>query len=209
MIKTVAFDLGGVIITIDNEEPERRLRALGIHDADRLLDPYVQKGIFGDLESGLIDEEQFRLKLSEHAGRELSREQCQWAWLGYVADVPTARLHAVEAVRAMGYRVVLASNTNSMMQAWAETPDFSADGKPIGHYFDTLYRSYEMRQMKPGEGFFRYMLSNEQIQPEEMLFIDDSARNCASASQLGIYTVCPQNGTDWSPQVMAALEAYG
>jgi putative hydrolase of the HAD superfamily len=51
MIKTIVFDLGGVIITLDHAEAVNRFRKLGLNDAARQLDPYTQQGIFGDLES--------------------------------------------------------------------------------------------------------------------------------------------------------------
>ncbi len=207
MIKTVAFDLGGVIMTIDNDEPVRRFKEIGVSDADRLLDPYVQSGFFGDLEDGSIGEEEFRQRLSEHAGRELTWEQCQYAWKGYVTRVPRYTLDALLQIRELGYRTILASNTNGFIQAWANSPDFSGDGHPLSHYLDRMYRSYEMGEMKPSDLFFRYILREEQTQPDEILFVDDSARNCASASELGFRTLCPQNGVDWTADVMQVLRS--
>lgn len=207
MIKTVAFDLGGVIMTIDNDEPKRRLREIGATDADKLLDPYVQSGYFGDLENGFISEEDFRLKLSEHVGRELTWDDCQYVWLGYVKDVPRYALDALVKIREMGYRLVLASNTNGFMQAWADSERFSGYGHGLSHYFDHLYRSYEIKEMKPDAGFFRYILREERIQAGEILYVDDGPRNCASAAELGFQTFCPENGIDWTAQVMHLLEA--
>ena len=205
MIKTIAFDLGGVIMTIDNDEPVRRFKEIGAADAEKLLDPYVQSGFFGDLESGKITEEEFRQRLSTHVGTEVSWERCQYAWKGYVKEVPTYSIDALSRIREMGYRLVLASNTNGFMQAWADSDEFSGDGHPLSYYFDRLYRSYEMREMKPQARFFRYILREENTLPEEILFVDDSMRNCAAASELGFRTLCPENGTDWTSVVMEFL----
>ena len=49
MIKTVIFDMGGVIITLNHDEAVKRFSALGLQKADEVLDPYCQAGIFGDL----------------------------------------------------------------------------------------------------------------------------------------------------------------
>ena len=46
-IKTIVFDLGGVILTIDQSEAVRRFKELGLQDVEKHLDPYVQRGIFG------------------------------------------------------------------------------------------------------------------------------------------------------------------
>ena len=50
MIKNIVFDLGGVIMTIDQSQAVRRFKELGLEDAEQRLDPYTQSGIFGDLE---------------------------------------------------------------------------------------------------------------------------------------------------------------
>ena len=53
-IKNIMFDLGGVIMTIDQPSAVKRFKEIGLEDADRRLDPYTQSGIFGDLEEGKI-----------------------------------------------------------------------------------------------------------------------------------------------------------
>ena len=201
MIKTIAFDMGGVIVTIDNDEPVRRFEEIGIADARHLLDPYVQSGIFGDLEQGRITEEDFRARLSDHAGKPLTWAQCQYAWMGYMKEVPRRCLDALVRLRERGFRLVLASNTNGFIQAWADSADFSPEGLPVSHYLDRLYRSYEVGLMKPSEHFFCHILAEERTLPHEILFVDDSPRNCAAASELGYLTCCPVNGDDWTGRV--------
>ena len=39
MIKTVIFDMGGVIITLNHDEAVRRFSALGLQKADEVLNP--------------------------------------------------------------------------------------------------------------------------------------------------------------------------
>jgi FMN phosphatase YigB (HAD superfamily) len=206
MVKTIALDLGGVVMTIDNDEPVRRFKELGVADVEQLLNPYVQSGFFGDLEHGKINEEQFRAKLSQHAGKELTWEQCQYGWKGYVKEVPQHNLDTMLKLRTMGFRIILASNTNGFIQAWADSESFSSDGHPISYYCDAMYRSYEMKEMKPDASFFRYILAREKTAPSDVLFIDDSARNCATASQLGMHAFCTHNGTDWTETLMTMIE---
>ena len=52
MIKTIIFDLGGVVITLAQQQAVERFKALGLEDAEQRLDSYTQSGIFGDLEHG-------------------------------------------------------------------------------------------------------------------------------------------------------------
>ena len=73
-IRNILFDLGGVIITLDQKQAISRFREIGLADAERRLDAYMQTGIFGDLELGKIDEEGFRAGLSEAAGHDVTME---------------------------------------------------------------------------------------------------------------------------------------
>ena len=66
MIKTIVFDLGGVIITLEQSKAIKRFVALGVKDAEKRLDPYRQSGIFGDLEIGKIDVETFRKEFEKN-----------------------------------------------------------------------------------------------------------------------------------------------
>ena len=83
MIKNIVFDLGGVIMTIDQSEAVRRFKALGLEDAEARLDPYTQSGIFGELEEGKITAEDFRRELGALV-----------QLLGHVAHDSLARLSA-------------------------------------------------------------------------------------------------------------------
>ena len=206
MIKTIIFDLGGVIITLSHDEAVRRFESLGLKDAAQRLDPYTQGGIFGDLEEGKIDAEDFRRELSILAGREVTYDECRYGWLGYCADIPQRNLDMLQRIREEGYRVVLLSNTNPYMMSFVLSPEFDGKGHGIDHYVDALYLSYQMKVMKPDESFFRRVLMAEQTSPSNCLFVDDGPRNVAAASQVGMHTFCPKNGEDWTAEIMEILK---
>ncbi len=201
MINTVLFDLGGVIITLDPEQAVSRFEQLGLADARQRLDSYTQSGIFGDLEHGLITAEQFRSALSDMVGRDVTHEECAYAWQGYAKVVPQRNLEALVRLRQEGYRVLLLSNTNPYMMEWAESSRFDGQGHPVSYYFDHCYLSYQMKMMKPSETIFREVLRREKAFASEVLFVDDGARNVMVASQLGMRTFCPENGADWTGEI--------
>lgn len=204
-IKNIAFDLGGVVLALSYENAVKRFEEIGLKDARNHLDAFHQHGIFGQLEDGSIGKEEFRKELSKLIGREITTEECYYAWHGYVENVPKRNLEALLELRADGYKVCLLSNTNPYMMQWAQSTEFDGMGHSIDHYFDKLYLSYECKVMKPKAEIFQMMLEGQASTAEETLFIDDSPANCAAAEALGIRTLCPQNNEDWTEKLKAAL----
>lgn len=205
VIKNIVFDLGGVIMTLDPAEALRRFKALGLSDAERYLDAYTQSGVFGNLEEGKITAEDFRSKLSSLTGHELTFDECKHAWLGYRKDVLQRNLDLLKELRAKDYRLILLSNTNPFMMDWALSSEFDGKGSSLNDYFDALYLSYRLGIMKPAPDFFRQVLDNENILPEETLFVDDGPRNVEAAGKLGFMTMCPDNGSDWTGELRSLL----
>ena len=61
MIRAIVFDLGGVLIDLDFDNCVRSFREiLGYERITEILDLSHQKGIYGDMEAGLISEDDFR-----------------------------------------------------------------------------------------------------------------------------------------------------
>lgn len=206
MIKNILFDLGGVIMTIDQPNAVRRFKEIGLKDAEQRLDPYTQKGIFGDLEEGLISADDFICQLSKLVGKQLTFEECKYAWRGYTKDVPARNIQALDRLRNEGYRLILLSNTNPFMMDWGMSKDFSGDGRSIGEFFDAMYMSYKLRMMKPDERIFRKIISEEKIDPKETLFVDDGPKNIEMAQRMGFNTFCPANGEDWTDEIEDILK---
>lgn len=200
-MNNIAFDLGGVVLALSFDNAVRRFEEIGLKDARRHLDAFCQQGIFGDLEAGRITAEDFRIELGKLIGRDITADECFYAWHGYVETVPQRNLDALLDLRAKGYKVCLLSNTNPYMMQWACTSAFDGGSHPIDYYFDHLYLSYQCKVMKPSPMIFEMMLRGQNATPEETLFIDDSPRNCEVAQQLGIHTLCPQNNEDWIPML--------
>lgn len=199
-IKNIAFDLGGVVLALSYEQAVARFEEIGLRNARQHLDAFEQKGIFGDLEAGRISAETFRTELSRLVGRELSMDECYYAWHGYVDHVPPQNLEALLNLRSRGYKVCLLSNTNPFMMQWADR-DFDGQGHPISYFFDAMYLSYQCGVMKPHREIFEMMLRGQQSLPQETLFVDDGERNVQAAAALGMLTLCPHNNEDWVPML--------
>ena len=204
-IINIAFDLGGVVLALSYEQAVLRFEEIGLQNARQHLDAFEQKGIFGELESGQITSEDFRRELSLLVGRELTMDECYYAWHGYVDHVPQRNLGKILNLRQRGYKVCLLSNTNPFMMQWANR-DFDGQGHPISYFFDDMYLSYECKVMKPRRDIFELMLRGQHAQPKETLFVDDGVRNVEAAAALGIHTLCPQNNEDWTDALEDMLQ---
>ena len=206
MIRNIVFDLGGVIMTICQDEAIKRFKSIGLKNVEDYLNPYTQTDIFGDIEEGKISAEQFRAKLSELIGKEVTYEECKFAWLGYRQDVPLRNLDILRKLKVQGYKLILLSNTNPFMMSWGLSGEFDGNGNSLESYFDSLYLSYKLGVMKPNKKIFQYIIDNEKIQPGESLFIDDGERNINAARLLGFKTLCPINGEDWTKELIELLK---
>jgi len=204
-IKNIVFDLGGVLIELDTQRPIDRFKEIGVSDAEKLLDPYEQKGIFLDLENGKTDLRGFCTELSRHAGKEISEEDVTYGWLEFVEDVPQYKLDYLLKLKEK-YKVYLLSNTNPVIMRWARSSVFSPAGRPLTDYVDKIYASYEVGITKPDPGIFEYMLSDAQMVPSETLFIDDGKRNVEVGASLGMHVYMPANGEDWRGAIDLILE---
>jgi putative hydrolase of the HAD superfamily len=202
-IKNVVFDFGGVLVHLNRDQAVKRFEEIGVKDAEQLIDPYEQKGVFLELENGKITAEEFCEEISKHAGRPISFEEAEYAWLGFVVEVPQEKLDYVMNLREK-YNVYLLSNTNPMIQHWARNDKFSDKGS-ISNYFDKLYCSYEMGLTKPSETIFEAMLKDSGMKAEETLFIDDGASNVRVAEKMGFNVYKSENKEDWRGAIDAIL----
>jgi len=202
MIKNIAFDFGGVLFDLDYEGAIGTFKKIGLADAEQRLDRYHQRGVFEQLECGLITPGVFREELGKMCGRALTHEEVMSAWMGYIgAPVDERKLAYLDELRGRGYRTFLLSNTNPFVQSWAESPQFSKSGRPLSDYLEKCYCSFEVGIMKPDASIFQYMLDDAQIKPEETLFLDDSAANIEAAAAFGIQTLLVEKNGNWLPDV--------
>lgn len=205
MIKNVVFDFGGVIVDIDRDKAVQAFIKLGLADADSRLDKYHQTGIFQELEEGKLSAEQFRKRLGDLCGRELTMQETKQAWLGFFNKVDVRKLDYILALRK-SYRVYILSNTNPFVMSWACSPEFSPAEKPLNDYCDKMYLSYQIGYTKPAPEIFDFMIKDSNMVPSETLFVDDGSSNIQRGRELGFQTFQPKNGADWREELSIILK---
>lgn len=192
-IRTIVFDLGGVLIDYEREACVKKFRELGFDNAEELIGPYSTAGCLLKLESGAIDREEFYKELMQSAPRPITVEQIDEAMYSFMLDIPEYKLDMLTDLRNRGYLLFMLSNTNPILMSLIKEQRFTIQGKTIDDYFDRLFLSYEMKAVKPHPEIFRQMIADTGIRPEESLFIDDSPPTSKRGKALGIQHLsgCP------------------
>ena len=178
-----------MIIDIRREAAVEALNALGIEEADRLLGEYEQKGIFLLLEEGQISDAAMYDELIPLCNPGTTCTDIKNAFEKFLTGIPKARLLILDRVRAKGYKTYVLSNTNPIFYNDWIAKAFRQDGKSINDYFDGIVASFQELACKPNPMIFRNLITRYGLNPDETLFLDDSAANCAAANALGIHTV--------------------
>lgn len=205
MIKNLIFDFGGVIVDIDRDNAVKRFEALGVAHAEELLDKYHQRDIFLEVEDGRIDADEFCRKLGAYCGRDISFNEAKHAWLGYIVGDPQYRLNYIRTLRKE-YKIYILSNTNPFVMSWARSADFTPSGKPLDHYVDKIYASYELNTVKPHKEIFEHLIRDAKLKPSESVFIDDGTSNVEMGKSLGFHVLQPINGEDWRDKLDRILQ---
>lgn len=199
MIKNVLFDFGGVFARLEREEAVRRLEKLGVHDADEMLDPYHQSGLFLRLEEGEFTKEEFTETINREYKLSVTCDDIEYAILGFLAEIQQEKFRYLKEEWPEGVRCLIVSNINPFVWDYAKSGKMIDSGLSIEDYFEKIYASFERKMCKPNREFFELIIKDADIKPEETLFVDDGPANTAMARELGFVTYCPDNGEDWRP----------
>lgn len=196
--------MGGVIVDVHRNRAVQNFKAIGVEDADKLIDSYHHKGIFIDIENGNINTEEFCRLLCEHTGKNISPEAIVNAWKSIIDLPPAYKLEYIQELRKT-HKVYLLTNNNPILMDWACTPGFTPSGDSLTDYFDKLYISYQMKCTKPDLKIYQMMIKDAGMNPSESLFIDDSEQNITAARICGLQTYLAKNGTDWRNDISSIL----
>lgn len=197
-IKNIVIDLGVVLLNLAPARCFDKFRKLGITNIEKLVDAKYKYGLFLELEKGLVSPAEFRDGLREITGKkELTDKQIDAAWNSFLLDIPASKLDLLLNLR-QNYMVYLLSNTNAIHWQWVCENDFTYKGFRAEDFFEKMYLSFEMHQVKPDVEIFQMLLADSGIDPKETFFIDDAEENCRMAESLGIATYMPKAEEDWS-----------
>lgn len=198
-IKNIIFDLGGVVLNLDQGKTLRAFKRLGL-DLDEVNheDP-----VFLDFEMGKIDDAYFLQTLFTLLKGNASKEQIIAAWNAMLLELPKPRVDYILGLKK-NYRLFLLSNTNSLhIEAI-----YAEHGQEVfREMFERLFLSYEMGTRKPMVNIYQQVLKEANLIASETVFIDDSKLNIKGAQQAGLHTIWAQEPVDaWLSEALHELE---
>jgi len=181
MIKNIIFDFGDVFINLDKPAIYRAFSTLG----DIEITPEIEE-INTLYEIGKITTNDF-LEKYQNIFPNSTKQQRIDAWNSILIDFPEYRLEFLKNLAAKKkYKLILLSNTNELHINWIkENITFYAAFKSC---FDSFYLSHEIHLRKPNSDIFKFVLNQDNIQPDQTIFIDDTKENTDAAAALGIHT---------------------
>lgn len=197
-IKNTVFDLGGVLADLDIERCKASFRALGMPRIAELINPYYPAEVFGKLERGDLTAHEACEEMRRISDRpETTDEQIAWAYQSFIVGIPTYKLRMLRRLREEGMKVYMLTNNNPLVMPYIIDCCFTTDGLTVCDYFDKLYISYEMHELKPSHAIFRKMVADSGIDPKQTLFIDDGEKNVNAARELGFNVYMPAPREDF------------
>ena len=187
-IKNIIFDLGGVILDIDETIVYKELEKLGINTLE-LAHSKEFIEIMSKFDTGIYTAPTFRKKMKALLGLEkMTDQKFDSIWNAMLLDIPRERVEAIEKVKTH-YKIFLMSNTNVIhYDLYIRDLQLRFGYNEFDELFDKSYFSFAEHLEKPDPRFFELLLDHEHLLPEETLFIDDTAANIKVAKSLGINT---------------------
>ena len=193
MIKTVIFDLGGVLVRTDDKEPRTKLAerfGMSYDDLNALV--YGCESAEMATRGEITAEEHKETVLSEiglppgtfpEFGEEF--------WAGDSLDRQLVEF--IDNLRGE-YKTVLLSN------AWDDLRPLLEEQWKIDGIFDHIFISAELKIYKPDPEIFQFVIDSLSQDPAELIFIDDFTENIEAARAAGI------NAIQFSSREQALLE---
>lgn len=189
-IKNIIFDYGNVIFEIDFKKAQHALAQLGIADIEGFFAHKAHNTLFDDFETAAISEAEFRAGIREAANNQnLTDEEIDAAWNSLLIGVPPTIHDTLLEVRAK-YRTFLLSNNNVIHYKYIISYLDREFGMPDNSsLFEKTYYSQDMFLRKPNVEIFKKVIEENNLVPEETLFIDDSPQHLVGAKQAGFNTL--------------------
>lgn len=152
------------------------------------MQQFKTEKLFEKFEINEITEDEFRKKMNKEFVKSVSESKIDNAWNKLLLDFPEKNIKIIENLKTK-YRLFLLSNTN-IIHYKSYIADFRKKfSYEFNSLFESSYYSHEVGLRKPDKLFFRKVINDNNLKPDETLFIDDLQENCNAGKSIGIKTL--------------------
>ena len=183
--KNLIFDLGGVILNIDFGLTAKAFGDLGVKDFSEHFGQFKISPLFLAYEVGKIDEAVFFDEIRNQTGLHLTDEQITKAWNALLLDFPQERIDLLLDLKKR-YNIYLLSNTNALHALQFQEQLKKQTGLYLEDVFHKVYMSHQVHLRKPEKEIYELVLQENDLKPEETLFLDDTYTNFTGSDEAGI-----------------------
>jgi glucose-1-phosphatase len=185
-IKNIIFDLGGVILNLDNRRTEEAFTSLGVKNFRQYFGHGHAASFFKEYEVGSIDDRQFMDALRELTGIEVPDQAIIDSWNALLLDFPPERIQLLQQL-GKSYRIFLFSNTNALhLAALRKTYADTFGPGTLDEHFEKTYYSHLLGMRKPDKESYEHILRENRLLGPETLFVDDAIINVEGAELAGL-----------------------
>ena len=185
--KNLIFDLGNVIINIDFNKTFSAFSELTDFPPSEIQKKLQELRLFDIHGNGDLDDPSFRAQLRKLLHKEeVSDDAIDKAFNALLLDIPHERIELLKRLRSK-YRLFLLSNTNYIHIKKVNEILYDTSGiNNLDQLFDKVYYSHELKLSKPDIRIYHKVLEENNLLPEETLFLDDVKENIEGAISAGI-----------------------
>lgn len=195
--KNIIFDLGNVLVKLDEAATMRAFEALGWPKKDHIREYAEGLKLFQAMGVGLMSNQQFFDAFRATTHSNVTDQQITEATNAMLLYIPEEKKSKLLQLRKEGHRVFLLSNTIDLHWQYCKKNLFPMDHYGVDDYFEKAFLSQEMHMKKPDDEIFQQVINDTTIDPNDTLFIDDLEVNCEAAERNGIHAFQNKDFDDW------------
>lgn len=181
MIKVIAFDLVGVLV---NEK-----------DIELTIEEDKLERMFGSN----INDSDYLMEARKLINKDSILMRTTEELIDKIYKVKDNELFEKIKIKYPNLKIVIATNHVSFVRNFI--------GESFGvDYLDDVLISAEIHKVKPNSDFYEHILSKHNINPNELLFLDDNLINIEGANKLGINTIKVNKDTNLFEDICRWLE---
>lgn len=195
--KNIIFDLGNVLVKLDEAATMRAFEALGWPKKEHIREYAEGQRLFQAMGVGQMSNKQFFDAFRATTHSNVTDRQITDATNAMLLYIPEEKKRKLLQLREKGHRIFLLSNTIDLHWQYCKNNLFPMDQYGVDDYFEKTFLSQEMHMKKPDDEIFQQVVKDAAMDPGATLFIDDLEVNCEAAERNGIHTFQNKNFDDW------------